>query len=123
MLKERFGDPQQTISTHMEGLLKIPNCSGNRSFSLHTVYDKIMINIRGLEVLGVTSEQYGNLLIPVIMAKFPSEIHLRIVRELGKNAWKITPVLDIWKLKLKPGKSVTDGSTISAMKSPVVCNQ
>jgi len=76
MLKERFGDPQQIISSHMEGLLKIPNCSGDRSCSLCAVYDKIMINIRGLEALGVTSEQYGSLLIPVIMTKFPSEIRL-----------------------------------------------
>ena len=42
------------------------------------VFDKIMIHIRGLEALGVTSEQYGSLLIPVIMTKFPSEIRLRI---------------------------------------------
>ena len=69
MLKERFGDPQQIISSHMEGLLKIPSCSGDRSCSLRSVYDKIMVNIRGLEALGVTSEQYGSLLIPVIMSK------------------------------------------------------
>jgi len=79
----------------MEGLLKIPNCSGDRSCSLCAVYDQIMINIR------VTLEQYGNLLIPVIMMKFPSEIHLQIVRELGKNAWKITPVLDILKAEVE----------------------
>jgi len=116
ILKERFGDPQQIISSHMEGLLKIPNCSGDRSCSLRAVYDKIMINIRALEALGVTSEQYGSLLIPVIMTKFPSEIRLRIARELGKNARKITPVLDILKAEVE----VSDGSTISAMKPPVV---
>ena len=47
MLKERFGDPQQIISSHMEGLLKIPSCSVDRSCSLRSVYDKIMVNIRG----------------------------------------------------------------------------
>ena len=26
MLKERFGNPQQIIRAHMEGLIKIPNC-------------------------------------------------------------------------------------------------
>jgi len=33
MLRERFGDPQQIISSHMKGLLKILNCSGNCSCS------------------------------------------------------------------------------------------
>ena len=111
MLKERFGDPQQIISSHMEGLLKIPSCSSDRSCSLRSVYDKIMVNIRGLEALGVTSEQYGSLLIPVIMTKFPSEIRLRIAREIGKNVWKITPVLNILKAEVE-AREVSEGSTI-----------
>ena len=98
MLKERFGDPQQIICSHMEGLLKIPSCSGDHSCSLRSVYD---VNIRGLEALGVTSEQYGNLLILVIMTKFPSEIRLRIAREISKNAWKISPLLDILKAEVE----------------------
>ena len=81
MLKERFGNPQQIISAHMEGLLKVANCTGDRPTSLRAVYDKIMVHIRGLEALGVTAEQYGSLLIPVIMTKFPSDIRLRIARD------------------------------------------
>ena len=61
MLRERFGNTQQIISAHMEGLLKIPNCAGDRSTA---VFDKIMVHVRGLEALGVRSEQYGSLLIP-----------------------------------------------------------
>ena len=38
MLKERFGNPQQIISAHMEGLLKVPNCTGDRPTSLRAVY-------------------------------------------------------------------------------------
>ena len=39
--------------------------------------------VRGLETLGITSEQYGSLLIPVIMIKFPSDICLRIAGQEG----------------------------------------
>ena len=60
----------------MEGLLKIPNCAGDRSTSLRAVFDKIMVHVQGLEALGVGSEQYGSLLIPVIMTKFPTDIRL-----------------------------------------------
>ena len=118
MLRERFGDPQQIICSHMEGLIKIPNCTSDRSGALRTVYDKIMVNIRGLEALGVTSDQYGSFLIPVIMTKLPDEIRLRIAREAGRNAWKINPLLDILKQEVE-AREVSEGSTISTMKNPV----
>ena len=101
MLKDRFGNPQQIISAHMEGLLKVANCTGHRPASLCGVFDKIMVHVRGLEALGITSEQYGSLLIPVIMTKFPSDIHLRIARETGRDAWKIGPLLDIIKIEVE----------------------
>jgi len=116
MLKERFGDPQQIICSHMEGLMKIPNCTSDRSSSLRSVYDKIMVNIRGLETLGVTSDQYGSLLIPVIMTKLPDEIRLRIAREAGRNAWKINPLLDILKREVE-AREVSVGSTIRPLWS------
>ena len=49
MLQERFGNPQQIISAHMEGLLKISNCVGDRPVSLHAIFDKIMEDWRHLE--------------------------------------------------------------------------
>ena len=66
----------------MDELLKIPNCSGTeRSTSLRFAYDQIRVHVRGLSSLGVASDQYGGLLIPVIMAKLPSEIRVRVARE------------------------------------------
>ena len=73
------------LCAHMEGLLKVANCTGDRPTSLRAVYDKIMVHIRGLEALGVTAKQYESLLIPVIMTKFPSHIRLRKhERQAGK---------------------------------------
>ena len=77
----------------MKGLLKIPNCGGDRSASLRAVFDNIMVHVHGLEALGVGSEQYGSLLIPVIMTKFPADIHLRIAKETGREAWRIDELL------------------------------
>lgn len=39
------------------------------------------MHVRGLSSLGIASDEYGGLLIPVIMAKLPSEIRVRIARE------------------------------------------
>ena len=77
-----------------------------------------MVHVRGLETLGVTSEQYGSLLIPVIMTKFSSDIHLRISQETGREAWRITPLLMILRQEVE-AREVSEGSTINVMRNPV----
>ena len=78
ILQERFGKTQQVISAHMEDLLRLPVCTGDKTSQLRHIYDKIQVNVRGLEALGVESEQYGSFLVPIIMAKLPSEMRLQI---------------------------------------------
>ena len=41
ILKDRFGRPQQIITAHMDEILKIPACTGERFASLHFVYDSL----------------------------------------------------------------------------------
>ena len=67
ILKKRFGKPQQLISAHMEELLKLNVCVVDKPSQLRFLYDKISVNIRGLEALGVKSERHGSLLIPIII--------------------------------------------------------
>ena len=102
ILQERFGRPQQIISAHMDELLKIPNCSGTeRSTSLRFVHDQISVHVRGLSSLGIASGEYGGLLIPVIMAKLPSEIRVRIARETKSSVWKMDGILEIIKQEVE----------------------
>ena len=89
LLKERFGKPQQIISVHMDKLLRIPTCTGDRLSLLREVYGKVTVNVRGLSALGVGAEQYGSLLIPIIMAKLPNNVKLHIARETQEDVWKI----------------------------------
>ena len=67
----------------MESPLQLPVCAGDRSSHLRLVYDKIKVNVRGLETLGVRGEQYGSFLNPIIMAKLPSEVRLQIATFLA----------------------------------------
>ena len=117
LLTERFGNPQQIISAHMEGLLKVSNCGSDRPCSLRPVYDRIMVHVRGLETLGITSEQHGSLLIPVIVTKLPSDIRLRVARETGKKAWKIATILTILREEVE-AREASEDSTIFVMKPP-----
>ena len=52
ILQQRFGKTQQTISAHMDELMKIPACnSTDKPSQLRYIYDKISVHIRGLASL------------------------------------------------------------------------
>lgn len=104
ILQERFGRPQQSIAAHMDEILKIQACTGDRTGQLRYVYDKISVHVRGLSSLGVAAEQYGSLLIPIIMSKLPSEIRLQIARKATSEVWKIDELLNTIKFETEAGE-------------------
>ena len=55
--------------------------------------------------MGVNSEHYGPLLIPIVLEKLPDEIKLEISRKLGKENWKIDEFLKILKQKIMARES------------------
>ena len=95
ILQERFGNSQQIISTHMDELLKLQPCTSEKSSQLRYMYDKVSVNVRGLEAMGIRSEQYGSLLIPVIMCKLPIDVRLQIARNTKKDVWVIKDLLEL----------------------------
>ena len=66
----------------MDELLKLHVCD-DRVNSLRLFYDKVSVHVRGLQSLGVSSEQYGSLLIPIIMSKLPNDIRIQITRKVN----------------------------------------
>ena len=94
ILKYRFGRPQHIIKAHMDEILKIQACTGERLASLRFAYDLFSVHIRGLQSLGISSDQYGSLLIPIMMAKLPNDIRLEIARKSASGAWKIDDLLN-----------------------------
>ena len=81
----------------MDELLKIPNCMGDKTPQLRAVYDKIGVNVHGLEALGIRSEQYGSFLISIIMSKLPGEVRLQIARVTTKDVWDVNELLHVIK--------------------------
>ena len=57
--------------------------------------------VRGLEALGVKSEQYGSLLIPVTMAKLPTNIRLQIAGLTKKDVWHMDELLKVIKEEIE----------------------
>ena len=95
IINKRFGKPQQLISAHMDELLKISSCATDKPHQLRYLYDRLNVNIRGLEALGVKSTQYGSLLIPIIMAKLPPEIRVLVARNTTEDVWNIESILSV----------------------------
>lgn len=89
-LSKRFGRPQNLIWKHMDEILKISVGVNENTAQLRLVYDKISINIRGLDSSGVSSSCYGSLLIPVIMSKLPTKIRVQVARSTAHVVWEMS---------------------------------
>lgn len=81
----------------MEEFRKLPSCTGDKAAQIRLVYDKILVNIRALEALGMGPEQYSGLLIPVIMTKLPRNICLQIARGTKRKVWAMDELLEVIK--------------------------
>ena len=101
ILHERYGKPQHIISAHMQALLKLQTYQNEKTSDLRAIYDKIMVNVRGLESLGISSEKYGSLLIPVIMSRMPSEIALQVARKTSEDIWSIDEIMIIIRQEIE----------------------
>ena len=94
MLKERYGNPQLIISSHMNNLIKLERVGNSDVNQLRILYDKIKGNVRALNSVGIPSDHFGPLLIPIVLEKLPNVIRLQISRKLGKDNWNINKFLE-----------------------------
>jgi hypothetical protein len=117
ILHERFGKSQQIIAAHMDQILQISACLDGRTTQLRSVYDKISVHVRGLASLGVAADQYGSLLIPVIMSKLPSEIRLQVARKATSDVWKIDELLDTIKFEVE-AREMSEMTRSNASEKP-----
>ena len=99
----------------MDDMLKIIPCNSDKVSHLRSVYDKIHINIRRLESLGVTPEQYGSFLIPVIMSKLPSDVRLQVARVTAKEVWEVQEILTVIKAEVE-AREISDTIKINERK-------
>ena len=111
LLKKRFGNTQQIVATHMEELLRLPACIGDRAQPLRRLYDKLMVHIRGLSSLGIETAQYGSVLVPVLMSKLPDGVRLRIAQENRDETWEINHLMDTI-LKEVEAREASEGAKI-----------
>ena len=116
LLKTRFGEPQNIISTHMQALLNLPRPTSGLS-SLRQFYD-FTIHVGGLTSLGKSQDSYGDLLVP---GKLPNELRRSLAREHSNPKWTFPQLREaIYKeIKiLEAGNHIPADNTITTNSSP-----
>ena len=68
--------------------------------SLRRLYDDVEQQVKSLQSLGITEENYGTFLAPIIMELLPHEVQLNINRTLDKELWNLTRLLTIIKCEI-----------------------
>ena len=101
--KGLFGKQQLLISKYMDALLKLPCVNSvHERKNLGELFDKIEINIRGLNALGIESQSFGNLLVAIVMEKIPSMLRLVLSRKFGsEESWNLDALLSALKTELE----------------------
>ena len=123
ILEDRYRNKQLIISSHMDNLLKLAVVSSvNDVKGIRQLYDKTEIHIRGLQALGVEAQQYGSLLVPVLLSKVPQELRLIISREFDTKNWRLNELLKVFKTEVEArercSSMATTPSTTPERKHP-----
>ena len=100
-LHQRFGHKQKIIQVHMDSLLNLQHSPNDTIAQLRQIFDSINIHIRGLESLGVNQENYGSLLIMIIMKRMPKDVALQVSRETKSDIWSMKSILDIIRKEIE----------------------
>ena len=94
LLRNRFGNLQKIISTHMNELLKLKRIASDRDVkAIRLFYDDIESHVRSLDRLGINSQEYGALLVPFIIERLPHQLKLIIGRNIKDKIWDLTKIL------------------------------
>ena len=102
LLRERFAQKQTIINSHMDALLKVQGVSSiSEMKKLRQVYNRVEIHIRGLQAYGITSDQYGALLVPILLSKIPEELRLIISRQFEGGSWDLDHIMEAFKKELE----------------------
>ncbi len=89
-LQERFSSQEVIISAHMDALLQLSGASTNPDTrKIREIYNKLEQHVHGLVAVGIKSQQYGKLLVPILINKIPQELQLIMTRKLGKEKWNL----------------------------------
>lgn len=86
LLKDRYGKKGLLISCFVNKLMEIEQVKFSSNIRwLRSLYNKREISIRNVQAMGVGSENFGHLLIPILLKQLPHNLILELHRK--RNNW------------------------------------
>ena len=119
ILKERFGKSQQS---YMKDFWKIPVCTNDKPSQLLSLYDKINVNVHGLEALGMGVKECGSFLILIVIDWLPADVCLQIARATTKEIWEIDEVLEVLRTEIE-AREISDKIKVTENHNPLLQSQ
>lgn len=117
-LRERFGNPQVLISSHMDRLINMNKVSNkNDTLSLRKLYNGIENCTRNLSALKLDISAYGSLLIPILKNKLPVELNMTIARRFGSDIWTLERLMNFFNDELTAIENCKTPNAVSSEKS------
>ena len=123
ILKDRFGNPQVLISSHMDHLIKMKKVSSSEDFDgLRKLLDNVENCIRNLNSLDLDTNSYGSLLIPLLKDKMPDDLVMIVSRRFGSAVWTIDRFITYFNDELKALEnarpSANDSKSVNRLRKP-----
>lgn len=91
-----------------------------RPAPLTYTYDQISVHVCGLASLGISTEQYGSLLIPIVMSKLPNENQLQVARNSTDDIWKIEDLLHMIKKEVEAHETSEQVEKNESLRKPPI---
>ena len=83
----------------MDNLLKLPVVSSVND--VKTIVSQNRNSYQRLASFGPRAQQYGSLLVPVLLSKVPQELRLIISREFDTGNWSLDELLKVFKTEVE----------------------
>ena len=106
ILRDRYGDLQVIINSHMDKLLSVRTVQASDLKSLRGFYDFVTIHIRSLEGLGYDEDKYGGVLLPLLLKKLPKDLKLRWADKCGQTQWKFSDLISFLEKEIHTREKV-----------------
>ena len=118
LLEDRFGNRTLIIAKHMNALLDLERVESSTMVKeLRNLLDKIVVNIRALNAYGISSQQFGPMLAPVLMKVLPNDIQLEVNRRLSNRDWSVDQLIDLLRAEVKTRETCALGRKNESRKS------
>ncbi|GFW49836.1 DUF1758 domain-containing protein [Trichonephila clavipes] len=107
LLKDRYGRQDHLIRCYMNKLLETEPVESSFNLKrLRKLHDESEINIRSLDSMGITSENYRHLLIPIMLKQLPHDLVVEFHRQKdSKNIGDVRELMKFIKFEIESRES------------------